>query len=322
VKNVLHALGIKVSSTGKETLEIIKHPFAQKMIIYKSASWLLSHFIENLKESIDEKSGRGHATFQQIGSITGRVITVKPKFQEVPKEQQYRNLFIAPPGYEIITADYSQIELRILAYLSKDKQLLKIFNKKQDLHRITASKIFKINIKKVTEEQRDAAKRINFAILYGRSPQNLSQDLNISVKKANSFINNYFDIFPGVKSTLTKLSNDAMKKGYAETLLGRKMYLDEDTKKRIHSVGKNYPVQGTCADIIKKAIFNVNKYLKPHGARIINTVHDELVIECKKSEVIRFKEVVDREMKKAASFFIDPVRVEVEIVIGNVWQKK
>ena len=231
-------------------------------------------------------------------------------------------MFVAPPGYKTITADYSQIELRILAEYSQDPALLEVFRTGQDLHKRTISDMLNIPLAEVTKEQRQIAKSINFGLCYGMSASGLAHELNIPVQEAEGFISSYFRAYPQVKRTLQGLGMQAVNKRCSETLLGRKRYYDSSAgEKSLERKGRNTPIQGTCADILKKAIRYLMDALPSYDAKIIHLVHDEIVLEVEESQVDQVKEVVQKEMIRAGNDLIKSVPIEVEAVVDNVWRK-
>ena len=326
VKNVLSQLGHPIESTAKEILEKINHPFAKTLLKYRKISKLISSFVESLPKHINPKTGRIHPDFFQCGTETGRFSCKHPNMQQIPKEQVWRDLFIAPEGYKIITMDYSQIELRILAEYSQDQTFLNVYLTNQDLHCLTASRVFNIPLDEVTKEQRDAAKTINFELCYGISAPVLAIKMNISLVQAIRFRLAYFKAYPQVKKTLQKLGVKAVKELYSETLSGRKRYyLRADSfpaEKSLEREGRNTPIQGTCADILKKAIMYLSESLKPFDAQIVNLIHDEIVLEVREDQAEMVKQVVEHDMIKAGQDFLKSVPVKVESTIDQCWKKE
>jgi DNA polymerase-1 len=245
--------------------------------------------------------------------------------QQIPKEQEWRDLFTAPAGYQIITADYSQIELRIMAEYSQDPAFLDAYQQGQDLHSRTASEMFGVNLEQVTKDQRNVAKTINFGLCYGMSPKGLAARLNIRGEQAEKFIHAYFRAYPRVKDTLQRLGMQAVRRHYSETLSGRKRYYPHadsfSAQKSLERKGRNTPIQGTCGDILKKAIQHLMEGLQPYDARIINLVHDEIVIEVVEHQAASVKEIVKAEMIRAGRDFLKTVLVEVDLTIDQVWRK-
>jgi DNA polymerase I-like protein with 3'-5' exonuclease and polymerase domains len=314
VKTVLQALGFKVESTGIKALKKIDHPFAKTLLKHRKASKLLSSFVEALPKHVNQKTGRIHPEFHQLGTDTGRYTCSRPNVQQIPKEQEWRDLFVAAPGHKIITADYSQIELRILAEFSQDATFLEAYRTGKDLHEETANQI---------GISRDAAKAINFGLCYGMSSTGLAERLGISSKEAQEFISTYFRAYPRVKSTLDQLGLKAVSSGYAETPLGRKRYFKPadcfGAQKSLERKGRNTPIQATCGDILKTAVRNLMKY---PDLEIVNLVHDEIVVEV--SEELASMEMVEKireAMVRAGEEFLYSVPVEVDIVVDDVWRK-
>ena len=324
VKQILSRLGFEVESTGTETLERINHPFPKLMVEHRRASKLLSSFVDKLPKHV-KGTGRIHPEFFQLGTEAGRFSCQKPNLQQIPKEQEWRDLFVAPPGYKLITADYSQIELRILAEFSKDPAFIEAYRTGQDLHSRTASEIFSVPLDQVTKDQRNVAKTINFGLCYGMSASGLSNRLDIPIAQAEGFINAYFRAYPMVRNTLQRLGTQAIAKGYSETLSGRKRYYrhpDSFSKqKSLERKGRNTPIQGTCGDILKKAIQYLAEDLVPYDAKIINLVHDEILVEVSEEEAQQVKEVMRKSMIRAGEDFIITIPVQVDIAADRVWRK-
>jgi DNA polymerase I len=232
---------------------------------------------------------------------------------------------MAPAGYQIITADYSQIELRILAEYSQDPAFLDAYHQGQDLHIRTASEMFSVPLEQVTKEQRNVAKTINFGLCYGMSSKGLAARLNIGGEQAEKFIHAYFRAYPRVKDTLQRLGMQAVRQHYSETLSGRKRYYPPtdslSAQKSLERKGRNTPIQGTCGDILKKAIQYLLEGLRPYDARIINLVHDEIVIEVVEDQAATVKEIVTTQMVRAGKDFLKTVPVEVDLTIDQVWRK-
>ncbi|MBP7232191.1 MAG: hypothetical protein KBA28_09690 [Syntrophaceae bacterium] len=325
VQKIFAALGIKAESTGIEVIEKINHPFTNKLVEYRKVSKLLSSFCDSLPKHINPATGRIHPDFFQLGTEAGRFTCQNPNVQQIPHDQQWRDLFNAPEGRQIITADYSQIELRILAEFSQDKAFLDAYRSGQDLHSRTAAEMFSVQIDNVTKEQRAIAKTINFGLCYGMSSKGLSDRLNIPAEKAENFINQYFRAYPQVKNTLQSLGMKAVKNLYSITLGGRKRYFKQADsfggEKSLERKGRNTPIQGTCGDILKKAILYLMKDLEGYDAQIVNLIHDEIVLEVKTEQAETVKEAVKRCMVKAAADYIQSIPVEVDIKSGNTWRK-
>lgn len=325
VKQILCDLGFDVPGTGIDVIEKINHPFTKALVEYRKVSKLLSSFCNKLPKHINTMTGRIHPEFFQLGTEAGRFTCQKPNIQQIPHEQEWRDLFSAPDGRKIITADYSQIELRILAEFSQDQAFLDAYRKGQDLHSRTASEMFIVPIDQVNKDQRGIAKTINFGLCYGMSAKGLSDKMNITSEKAESFINQYFRAYPKVKNTLQILGMEAVKNHYSTTIGGRKRYFARadsfSEQKSLERKGRNTPIQGTCGDILKKAILYLSESLKGHDAAIVNLIHDEIVIEARDDQTEEIRDIVKRDMVRAGQDYIKTVPVEVDIKIDSVWRK-
>lgn len=325
VKNVFHHLGFKVSTTKEEMLQKIEHPFAKVMLEHRKNSTLISRFANKLPEHINQRTARIHAQFNQMGTATGRFSCNDPNLQTIPKDQGWRDLFAAPPGYKIITADYSQIELRIAADWSQDRAMVKALSEGCDLHAITASELFSIPIDTVTSEQRNIAKTINFGIPYGSSPAGLSETLGIPLSEAIRLIKSHKERFPQLNKFFSKCAGMPFSCGHSITYLGRKRYFEKPKGQsefyRQQRESCNAPIQGTSADILKRALYHLWHALNGHDATIVHVVHDEIVVECKENQADTVQNLVRENMIRAGRDFLDSVPVEVEITVDDVWRK-
>ena len=325
VKRVLAEMGHEVESTGIDTLEKLDSDFTRAMIRYRKTSKLLSSFVEPLPGHINQETGRIHAQFPQMGADTGRFTCKNPNLQQIPKEQEWRDLFRASPGHKILTADYSQIELRIMAEFSEDRAFLEAYRKGTDLHTKTAADVFQVPMDQVSNDQRSAAKAINFGLCYGQTSKGLSDKLNIPEEEAQSFIKAYYKAYPVVKNTLDRLGMKAVKEGHSQTVLGRKRYFQKpgsfSQEKAIERQGRNTPIQSTCGDILKKAIFYIQDEIWNMPAWIVNLVHDEIVIEFREDGEEIMRAVAEECMVKAGKDFLKSVPVEVDITVDDVWRK-
>lgn len=325
VKKILSKMGHKVDSTGIETLEKLDSDFARNMVKHRKTSKLLSSFVVPLPKHINQKTGRIHPEFPQMGTDTGRFTCQNPNLQQIPHEQEWRDLFTARPGYKILTADYSQIELRIMAEFSQDKAFLEAYRKGEDLHTRTASDVFQIKLEAVSKHQRNVAKTINFGLCYGMTQKGLSSRLNISEEEAQTFIKAYYKAYPVVKNTLDRLGMKAVREGHSITVLGRKRYFPKagsfGQEKAIERKGRNTPIQSTCGDILKKAVFYIQDQIWNMPAWIINLVHDEVVLEFREDGEEIMRAVAEECMIKAGKVFLKSVPVEVDITVDNVWRK-
>lgn len=316
-------------STAADVLEKLSedYPIVKDILEYRGLTKLKSTYADGLSVFIGEDE-RIHTNFNQTITATGRISSTEPNLQNIPMRMELgrriRKVFVPKEGCVLMDADYSQIELRVLAHMSGDEQLIAAYRLEQDIHRITASQVFHVPFDEVTSLQRRNAKAVNFGIVYGISSFGLSQDLSISKKEASEYIEQYFATYPGVKQFLDKLVSDAKEKGYAETMFGRRRPVPELSSSNFmqrsfgERVAMNSPIQGTAADIIKIAMIKVWKSLKDQGLRskLILQVHDELVIETFKDEEEAVKRILEENMKSAAEL---AVTLEVDLHTGENW---
>ena len=319
-------------STKAQVLEKLAadYPIANQVIEYRELAKLKGTYVDSLPTLVNPETGRLHASFNQTVAVTGRLSSSNPNLQNIPIRselgRQIRRAFIPADGCVLLTADYSQIELRIMAHLSGDKHLKAAFQKGGDVHRETASKIFRVPPEDVSSKQRDRAKVINFGIIYGMGPRRLGREFGISTKEASAFIDNYFDIYAEVRNFLGKTIEQAKVDGYVTTLLGRIRYLPElqSHQRSVQSFGEriavNTPVQGTAADMIKRAMVNLHQRLSDEGsgAAMIIQVHDELVLEIPEDEVEMVATMVCEEMENAIELDVPLV---VEVGWGANWME-
>ena len=265
-----------------------------------------------------------------MGADTGRFSCTNPNIQQIPATSDFRSCFIAAPGYKLITCDYSQAELRILAQLSEDPAFVEAFQSGGDLHQLTASQMYQVPPDQVTKKQRGAAKVINFGLAYGRGPAALGVQLEVSTEDAKGLIDQYFKAYSGIQRWLDRAGREAVRKGYSATMLGRKRYyppLDRDdiefNKKRsgIERQGKNSPIQGSNADMTKFALIGINEALQDYDARIVNTVHDEIVVEAREDQAEVVCKIVEQEMVKAGERIINLVPIVADAKIADYWSK-
>lgn len=313
-------------STSVDVLEKLapEYPIVQKILDYREVQKLLSTYIDALPTQIYSGSGRIHTSFNQTVAATGRLSSTNPNLQNIPVRtemgKRIREAFIASCGNVLISADYSQIELRILAQLSKDEFLIQAFSEDKDIHTLTASAIYKVFPELVTPEMRRAAKTINFGLMYGMGPINLSKQLGISYSEAKTFIDAYFLQFPCIKKFMESTIENARQLGYTETLLGRRRLIPEinsanrNIREAAERTAINTPVQGTAADIIKIAMINIHKEIANicSNARMILQVHDELVFEVPENEAEEMKKWIIEQMSAAYPLMI-PLRVDAGI---------
>ncbi|MDR0984223.1 MAG: DNA polymerase I [Ruminococcus sp.] len=314
-------------STNAETLEkLAGEPIIDAVLEYRKLTKLNSTYVEGLLKTV--KNGKIHTHFKQTETRTGRLASAEPNLQNIPVRtelgREMRKFFTASPGKILIDADYSQIELRILASMSDDANMLSAFENGIDIHTLTASQIFGISTDSVTKEMRTSAKAINFGIMYGMGEFSLSKDLGISVATAKNYIRSYLDRFPNVSEFMDKTVKNASETGFVHTLLGRKRFIPEllSSNKQVQAAGKriamNTPIQGTAADIIKIAMVNVHRRLAEEGtdAKLLLQIHDELLIESSFSDCEKAKQILKQEMEQA---FKLSVKLEVDIHEGENW---
>lgn len=316
-------------STAADVLEKLaeKYPIVKDVLEYRGLTKLKSTYADGLAVCI-AADNRIHTSFNQTITATGRISSTEPNLQNIPMRMELgrriRKVFVPREGCEFMDADYSQIELRVLAHMSGDEQLIEAYHMDQDIHRITAAKVFHTPFEEVTDLQRRNAKAVNFGIVYGISSFGLSQDLSISRKEASEYIEQYFATYPKVKEFLDKLVADAKEKGYVTTMFGRRRPVPELSSSNFmqrsfgERVAMNSPIQGTAADIIKIAMIKVWKALKEAGlkSRLILQVHDELLIETWKEEEEQVREILEENMKSAADL---AVVLEVDLHTGENW---
>ena len=316
-------------STSADILEKLQceHPVVGMILEYRQLTKLKSTYADGLAEYIRE-DGRIHGKFNQTIAATGRISSTDPNLQNIPIRmelgRQIRKVFIPKEEHIFLDADYSQIELRVLAHMSEDERLINAYKEANDIHRITASEVFHIPFEEVTPAQRSSAKAVNFGIVYGISSFGLGQDLGISRKEAERYIAKYFETYPKVKEYLDRLVTDAKELGYSVTLFGRRRPIPELTSSNFmqrsfgERVAMNSPIQGTAADIIKIAMVRVNRRLKEEQlhSRLILQIHDELLVETHQDEVIQVSKIMIEEMQGAAQL---SVVLEAEVKEGSNW---
>ncbi len=316
-------------STAADVLEKLapEYPIVAKILEYRQLTKLKSTYADGLAGYIQE-DGRIHGKFNQTVTATGRISSTEPNLQNIPVRvelgRMIRKVFVPEEGYVFVDADYSQIELRVLAHCSGDEQLIKAYREEADIHRITASQVFHVPFDEVTDLQRRNAKAVNFGIVYGISSFGLSQDLSITRKEAAKYIEDYFHTYPGIKTFLDDAVAHAKENGYVKTLFGRRRPVPELASSNFvqrsfgERVAMNAPIQGTAADIMKIAMIGVNKRLKEQKlkSRLVLQVHDELLIEAYHAEIDTVKEILREEMEQAASL---DVPLEIDMHTGNNW---
>jgi len=320
-------------STSASVLERLRgqHPVIDLILEHRELAKLKSTYVDALPKLVNKRTGRVHTSFNQTGTVTGRLSSSDPNLQNIPIRtelgRQVRRAFIAAPGHLLLSADYSQVELRILAHISQDEGLLAAFKRGEDIHASTAATVLGVPIEKVTREMRRLAKTINFGITYGMSGYGLAQRTGLSQEEADRFIKNYFAKYPRVKKYVEETKRKAREQGYVETLLGRRRYFPElasdskahySVKAAAERMAINAPIQGSAADIIKIAMINLHRALKERGLASSMTlqVHDELVLEVPEGELEAVKPLVKSTMEGA--FELDaPLKVDMKV--GRNW---
>ena len=316
-------------STAADVLDKLapEYPIVAEILEYRQLTKLKSTYADGLANYIDE-TGRIHSTFHQTITATGRISSTEPNLQNIPIRMELgrliRKVFLPKEGCVFVDADYSQIELRVLAHMSGDEQLIQAYREAKDIHRTTASQVFHIPFEEVTDLQRRNAKAVNFGIVYGISSFGLSQDLSISKKEAAEYIERYFETYPKIKQFLDRLVADAKEKGYSLTMFGRRRPVPELSSSNFmqrsfgERVAMNAPIQGTAADIIKIAMIQVHDRLAREGleSKLILQVHDELLIETKEEELAQVEQILTEEMHRAADL---SVSLEIDMHTGKNW---
>ena len=310
-----------------------KHPVVGLILEHREFSKLLGTYVEALPRLVNPRTGRIHTSFNQTGAVTGRISSSNPNLQNIPMRtelgRQVRRAFVAEPGWRLVAADYSQVELRVLAHMCQDPALIDAFRRDMDIHAATAAAVYGVAFDAVSPGQRSFAKRVNFGLLYGMSSFRLAQDTGMPRAEADQFVQNYFDRFPGVQKYLAEIKRQAAKRGYVETLMGRRRYfpvLQRQARGRTSAVQRaaaereaiNMPIQGTAADIMKLAMLDVHAALRAGGyrSRMLLQVHDELVLEVPEDEL---GEVVPLLCEQMSSAYELVVPLKVDVKVGQNW---
>jgi DNA polymerase-1 len=330
--------GVKKTKNGYSTAapELEKlaklHPIIDLISEYREKAKLKNTYVDSLPELVNPKTGRVHSNFNQTVAATGRLSSSDPNLQNIPvrteEGNKIREAFIAPPGYKLLALDYSQIELRVIASLAKDQNMIKAFRDGDDIHKRTASEIHGVPFEQVTDEMRYAAKAINFGIIYGQGPYGLSQTAKISMEDAKAFIETYFSIHQPIHAYLERMKEEGRKLGYVKTLFGRKRYVPEINssvavvRAAAERIAINMPIQGTAADIMKFAMIDIDRLLmkryKPEEAKMLLTVHDEMVFEVRDDLVAELAKEVKEIMEHPTQLKLDvPIKVDTEV--GQNW---
>jgi DNA polymerase-1 len=319
-------------STNEEALEAIAadHELPRMILDYRQLAKLRSTYTDKLPEMVNPRTGRVHTCYNQAAVATGRLSSTDPNLQNIPvrneEGRRIREAFIAPEGWRVLAADYSQIELRIMAHMSGDPGLTRAFQHDQDVHRATAAEVFGVPVDEVAPEHRRVAKMINFGLMYGMSAHGLAQRLGIPRGEAAEYVQRYFERYPGVKAFMDSTREQARRDGYVETLFGRRLYLDAlRSRNAAQRAGAeraaiNAPMQGTAADIIKRAMVSIDDWLgkRDDDAHMLMQVHDELVFEVRADAVEAIREAVRIRMQGAAEL---SVPLLVDIGTGANWNE-
>jgi DNA polymerase-1 len=319
-------------STAEEVLVELAHDYKLPQLIldYRGMAKLKSTYTDKLPQMISPATGRIHTSYHQAVAATGRLSSTDPNLQNIPiktpEGRRIRQAFVAEKGYKLVAADYSQIELRIMAHLSGDEGLIKAFAEGKDIHRATAAEVFGVALEDVADEQRRNAKAINFGLIYGMSAFGLARQLHIPRGEAQDYIERYFDRYPGVARFMEEIKASAKEKGYVETLFGRRLYLPDIKasngmrRQAAERIAINAPMQGTAADIIKRAMIEVDGWLQSSDvdAAMIMQVHDELILEVAEAEVDAVSKKLEQLMAGAAEL---AVPLEVGLGVGDNWDE-
>jgi DNA polymerase-1 len=317
-------------STNEEALKLLDHPLVDLILSYRTLTKLNSTYLEALPKQIDLNTKRLHTSYHQAVTATGRLSSSNPNLQNIPiKTEQgarIRGAFVANKGNKIIAADYSQIELRIMAHISQDKSLLDSFNQDKDVHSMTASTMFGVPLNEVSKIQRRNAKAINFGLIYGMSAFGLAKQINVSRTEAKEYIEAYFSTYPDVADYMERTKENSKTQGYVETIIGRRLYLPQiNAKNKLlqqHALRTaiNAPMQGSSADIIKQAMLDVNAWIGDNNPdiKMIMQVHDELVFEVKAEKVAEFSQIIQDLMTCA---YVLSVPLKVDVGVGDSWQQ-
>jgi len=319
-------------STDEEVLEqlALDHPLPKRILEWRGVTKLKSTYTDKLPRMVNPRTGRVHTNYGQATAVTGRLSSTDPNLQNIPvrtvEGRRIREAFIAPPGSHIVSADYSQIELRIMAHLSGDASLLKAFAQGEDVHRATASEVFGVPLDQVNPEQRRYAKVINFGLIYGMSAFGLASQLGIERAAAQQYMDRYFARYPGVADYMQRTRNGARDLGYVETVFGRRLYLPEiraqnqGRRQGAERAAINAPMQGTAADLIKLAMIAVQHWLETDrlATRLVMQVHDELVLEVPDAELALVKSELPAHMTRVADLAVPLV---VDVGSGPNWEQ-
>jgi DNA polymerase I len=325
ITDAFRTLGIELPDTKVWTLLKIEHPAAKALLEYRELQKKLGTYLETYPSFIHPKTGRIHANFLQCRVPTGRLACTNPNIQQIPHEDEFRRCFVAEEGNVLVIADYSQIELRILAEVSDDPAFVGAFQRGDDLHRLTAATMYGVPMEEVTREQRSDAKRINFGLMYGRGARSLSAQLGTDEERGRQLIDEYFANYPRVQRFLQRTANRAMRDRTLRTLAGRVRKFGKDPvaddRGAMRREAMNYPIQGAASDITKLALDYVREELESLDAHLINCIHDEFVVECEEGISDEVSERTRRAMIRAGEEVLEKVPVDVEVAVSREWTK-
>jgi DNA polymerase I len=329
VTDALKNLGVPVPATTRGwQLQPLANdfPVVAKLLEYRSVAKSLTSFGENILEFIEPKTGRIHADFRQIGAPTGRFACTRPNLQQIPHEEAYRRCFRAQNGRKLVIADYSQVELRILADFSNDENFIKAFQTGADFHTTTAAQVFNVKPEEVTPDQRSFAKRLNFGVVYGIGASRFAMMTGLTQTEAENIMRRYFATYRGLDEWLRAAAKKVTTDRLGRTATGRMMRFrfDEEDRAQIAAAqrnGKNFPIQGTSADILKRALHLLHEKLRGTSGRLVNIVHDEVIVECDAAEAEAIQKKLEDAMCAAGEEYIKKVPVKVDSKIADEWAK-
>ncbi|MGI8544963.1 MAG: DNA polymerase [Aridibacter sp.] len=329
VTDALKNLGVPVPETtrGWQLQPLAaKYPVVEKLLEYRGVAKNITSFGDTILEFINPETKRIHADFRQIGAPTGRFSCSKPNIQQIPHGEEYRKCFRAEEGNKLIIADYSQIELRILAEFSNDQNFINAFKSGEDFHATAAAQVFNVKTEDVTSDQRSFAKRLNFGVVYGIGSQRFAMMTGVSNTEAENIMRRYFATYRGLDSWLRNAGNRVINERIARTASGRMMRFrfDENDRQKIASAkrnGKNMPIQGSSADILKRALRLLHEAISGTSAKLVNIVHDEIIVEANASEAENVAKLLEKAMCDAGEEYVTKVPVKVDVEISDEWTK-
>ncbi len=329
VSDALVNLGVPVPNTTRawEMQPLAEqYPVVAKLLEYRGYAKAISSSGENILEFIESKTGRIHADFRLIGAPTGRFSCSKPNLQQVPHEEEYRRCFMAPEGRKLVIADYSQIELRILADFSEDKNFIEAFESGQDFHSATAAQVFGIKAENVTADQRSFAKRLNFGVVYGIGASRFAMMTGLTQSEAENTLRKYFATYPRMDEWLRMAASNVRETRMTRTRSGRlaRFRFDENDRASVASAqryAKNMPIQGTSADILKRALRLLHEDIRPTSAKLVNIVHDEVIVECDVADAEQISKILESSMLRAGEQYVKRVPIKIDAHIADEWTK-